>query len=102
MTTPTVKFGGVILGGGVNYGWEFTSGVNPSNLLYTVTEARADRLKDSLGHPHTLEISSPGKLTSTWEQIYLLEIRAGGDPFIKRFGCPTGAGCGPKSGSPAQ
>lgn len=83
MTTPTVKLGEEILGGDFVYGWEFASGINPVDRVYTVSAARAARINALLGKPQTLDTSSPGRPSSTWQMIFPLEIKAGRDPHRK-------------------
>ena len=84
MTTPTVKFGGEILGGDFLYGWIFSSGVSPVDRIYNVTKDRAEKIKAFLGSPQLLDTTSPGRPDSAWDFIYALEIKAGSDPFMRR------------------
>lgn len=82
--TPVVKFGDVFLGGATVYDWEFRSGSAPVERAFTVSAARADACAKFLGQPATYVIEGP-RSTLTVQNLYLLEIQPGDDPYTKRI-----------------
>jgi hypothetical protein len=84
VSTPTVKFGNVILGGATSYDWELRAGVQPVERAFTVSKERADALAGRLGQEDDLEILGP-RAPLKVDRLTLIEIQPGDDPFTKRI-----------------
>lgn len=82
--TPTVTLGGVVMGGATLYDWELAEGPAPVEHAFTASIERVEQLDRILGQPTTLEIVGPRK-TLTVEQVYLISVEAGSDPFERRL-----------------
>jgi len=78
---PIVTFAGEVMRGSRVFDWDLTTGVQFVDKQYSVSLELADKLREVIGTPQTLEIHSYTAPSLKVENLYLIEILPGADPF---------------------